>query len=43
MLDSDFSSYLDSAAFVKAKINNQSVLCLSYTQALRYVYPRPAS
>jgi voltage-dependent anion channel protein 2 len=28
-------AYLDSAAFVKAKINNQSVLCLSYTQALR--------
>ena len=28
-------SYLDSAAFVKAKINNQSILCLSYTQALR--------
>ncbi|KAG8966303.1 Mitochondrial porin [Tulasnella sp. 419] len=28
-------AYLDSAAFVKAKINNQSVLVLSYTQALR--------
>jgi len=28
-------AYLDSAAFVKAKINNQSILCLSYTQALR--------
>jgi len=28
-------AYLDSAAFVKAKINNESVLCLSYTQSLR--------
>jgi len=28
-------AYLDSAAFVKAKINSQSVLVLSYVQALR--------
>jgi voltage-dependent anion channel protein 2 len=28
-------AYLDSAAFVKAKINSQSVLVMSYTQALR--------
>ena len=27
--------YLDSAAFVKAKINNSGVLTLGYTQALR--------
>lgn len=28
-------TYLDNAAFVKAKINNAGVLCLGYTQALR--------
>ena len=28
-------SYLDDAAFVKAKINNQGVVALGYTQALR--------
>ena len=28
-------SYLDSAAFVKAKINNTGVLSLGYTQSLR--------
>lgn len=27
--------YLDSAAFIKAKINNTGVLSLGYTQALR--------
>ena len=30
-----FFSYLDAAAFVKAKINNHGVLALGYTQALR--------
>lgn len=29
------SSYLDPAAFVKAKINNTGLLVLGYTQALR--------
>jgi voltage-dependent anion channel protein 2 len=28
-------TYLDDAAFVKAKINNSGILCLGYTQALR--------
>jgi len=28
-------TYLDNAAFVKAKINNSGVLCLGYTQAIR--------
>ncbi|GFZ43353.1 Mitochondrial outer membrane protein porin [Saitozyma sp. JCM 24511] len=28
-------TYLDNAAFVKAKINNAGILCLGYTQALR--------
>ena len=28
-------TYLDNAAFVKAKINNSGILCLGYTQALR--------
>jgi len=28
-------AYLDSAAFVKAKINNSGILALGYTQALR--------
>ncbi|KDN52047.1 hypothetical protein K437DRAFT_272747 [Tilletiaria anomala UBC 951] len=28
-------AYLDNAAFVKAKINNDGILCLGYTQALR--------
>ena len=35
MLISINSSYLDAAAFVKAKINNTGVLSLGYTQALR--------
>lgn len=28
-------TYLDNAAFIKAKINNVGILCLGYTQALR--------
>lgn len=28
-------TYLDNAAFIKAKINNAGILCLGYTQALR--------
>ena len=35
VLEVGSKTYLDSAAFVKAKINNSGVLTLGYTQALR--------
>lgn len=36
-LSARLHSYLDNAAFVKAKVNNEGIFCLGYTQALRYV------
>lgn len=35
VLEVGSKTYLDSAAFIKAKINNSGVLTLGYTQALR--------